>query len=300
MEKSDFERALKGILVTTVTPFNPDYSVSERGIRANVRFLVENEVNVITPCGSIGEWSSLTTEELEKVIRISVEESSGKVPVLAGVSSTSTMEASVRAKIAEKSGADGILLLPAFYMKYSMEGLLRHFKMVASSTSLPIVIYNAPDFLGFEISTPELARIIDEIDGIVAIKDATTDMLEFANRLRVLGRTNILLGNEPYCYYGLVTGSSGVFNSVSNFAPQLMKQLYTTVAENKIGEARKIYNKLMEYFAFRRGTRNPIAVVKQAMVNKGIEIEPSVRPPLTELSREQKEELASIVNGMNV
>ena len=300
MERSDFKNALKGILVTTVTPFNTDLSVSEQGIRANVKFLVENKVDVITPCGSIGEWSSLTTEELEKVILVTVEESNGRVPILAGVSSTSTMEACTRAKIAEKAGADGILLLPAFYMKYSVEGLLSHFKMVAKSTSLPIVVYNAPDFLGFEMSTRELTRIIDEVESVVAIKDATTDMLEFANRLRVLERANILLGNEPYCYYGLVTGSAGVFNSVSNFAPQLMKQLYAKVSENKINEATKIYMKLMDYFAFRRGTKNPIAVVKQAMVNKGIEIEPLVRPPLTELSKEQKVELASIVDGMHL
>ncbi len=300
MEKSDFREALKGILVTSVTPFNPDLSVSEEGIRANVRFLVENKVNVITPCGSIGEWSSLTTEELGRVIRITVEETNGRVPVLAGTSSTSTMDAIERAKIAEKAGADGILLLPAFYMKYSLDGLLRHFRMVAKGTSLPIVLYNAPDFLGFELSTAELGKIVDEVESIVAIKDATTDMLEFTNRLRVLRRVNIILGNEPYCYHGLVAGSSGVFNSVSNFAPHVMRQMYTFVSQNKIGEARKIYMKLTEYFAFRRSTKNPIAVVKQAMVSKAIKIEPVVRPPLSELSREQKDELATIVEGMVV
>lgn len=299
MKNPDFKQALKGILVTTVTPFNSDLSVSEEGVRANVRFLVENKVDMITACGSIGEWSSLTTEELEKVIRVSVEESNGRVPVLAGVSSTSTNEASARAKIAEKAGADGILVLPAFYMKYSLDGLIRHFKQVAKSSSLPMVVYNAPDFLGFEMSTSELSRIIDEVEGIVAIKDATTDMHEFANRLRVLGRMNILLGNEPYSYHGLVSGSAGVFNSVSNFSPGLMKQLYQAVSENKLVEARKIYMKLLGYFAFRRSTKNPIAVVKQAMINKGIKIEPFVRPPLTELTKEQKAELASVVESLD-
>ena len=298
MQREEFRQALRGIFVTTVTPFNSDLSVSEQGIRANVRFLVENEVNVITPCGSIGEWSSLTREEAAKVISATVDEAGGKVPVLAGASSTSTMEAAERAKIAEKAGADAILLLPAFYMKYSLEGLIRHFRMVANNTSLPIVLYNAPDFLGFELSTAELVRIVDEVDGIVAIKDATTDMLEFSNRLRVLKKVDVLLGNEPYCYHGLVAGSSGVFNSVSNFAPHLMKKIYAAVSENRISEAREIYSRLTEYFAFRRGTKNPIAVVKQSMVRRGIKIEPFVRPPLAELSKEQKEELTPIVDGM--
>lgn len=299
MRREEFRNALKGVLVTTVTPFGSDFSVSEKGVRANVRFLVENGVSMITPCGSIGEWSSLTSEEMAKVISTTVDEAHSRVPILAGASSTSTMEAAERAKIAEKAGADAILLLPAFYMKYSIDGLIRHFKMVANNTSLPIVLYNAPDFLGFELSTVELARIVNEVEDVVAIKDATTDMLEFSNRLRVLKKVDVLLGNEPYCFHGLVAGSSGVFNSVSNFAPNLMKRMYNHVCEGRISEAREIYSRLTEYFAFRRGTKNPIGVVKQSMVNRGIEIEPFVRPPLAELSKGQKEELAPIVAGIS-
>lgn len=298
MRRSDFVESLKGILVTTITPFNSDLSLNEKSIRANVRFLVENKVDVITPAGSIGEWGSLTSEELERLISITVDETKGKVPILAGASSTSTIEAANRARVAEEAGAGGLLILPPFTVKYSIEGLVNHFRIIAKTTSLPIVLYNAPDFLGFELSTAELSRIVEEVESIVAIKDATTDMLEFSNRLRVLKRVRIILGNEPYCYHGLVAGSLGTFNSVSNFAPNPMRQMYRAISENRIDDARSIYLKLTEYFAFRRLTRNPIGVVKQSMVNRGIIREPFVRPPLSELSINEKKELQEVLGHL--
>jgi 4-hydroxy-tetrahydrodipicolinate synthase len=294
---SDFVESLSGIMVTTVTPFNSDLSLNEKSIRANVRFLIENNVDIITPAGSIGEWGSLTTDELGRLISISVDEAKGGVPVLAGASSTSTIEATKRAKVAEEAGADALLVLPPS-PKYSIEGLVKHYKMVAESTSLPIVLYNAPDFLGFELSTSELSKIIDQVESVVAIKDATTDMLEFSNRLRVLKKIKVILGNEPYCYHGLVAGSQGTFNSVSNFAPHPIREMYNAIREKRIDEARSIYLKLTEYFSFRRQTRNPIAVVKQSMVERGVVAEPYVRPPLTELSLKEKQDLKVVLEHL--
>ncbi len=291
-------------MVTSVTPFKSDFSIDEEGIRKNVRFLVDNGIDVVTPCGSIGEWSSLTSEELGRVVAVSVDEANGGAPVLAGASSTSTVEAAKRARLVEEAGADGLLVTPPFYMKYTLDGLVRHFKTVASNTSLPIVLYNAPDFLGFELTTPDLAKVVEEVESVVAIKDATTDMLEFANRIRVLQMSEekrnvrVILGNEPYCYHGLVAGSYGTFNSVGNFAPLPMQQMYEAVQEGDLAEARKIYLKLTEYFAFRRRTKNPIGVVKQSMIKSGIGIEPFVRPPLSQLSKSEIAELEIVLEHL--
>jgi dihydrodipicolinate synthase/N-acetylneuraminate lyase len=221
--------------------------------------------------------------------------------VLAGASSTSTFEAAERAKMAELAGADGLLVTPAFYLKYTPEGLIKHFQTIAESTNLPIVLYNSPDFLGFDLPTSDLVRITDRIENVVAIKDSTTDMLEFSNRLRLFereGRVRILLGNEPYCYHGLSVGSAGIFNSVGNFATGLMKKMCESFWNGKTMEARSIYLALTEYFAFRRKTKNPIGVVKEAMVQSGIDIEPFVRPPLTNISQEEKAELEAILEKL--
>jgi 4-hydroxy-tetrahydrodipicolinate synthase len=302
-ENMDAERlrnSLKGVMVTSVTPFRRDLSVDEEGIRANVRFLIQNGIDVLTPCGSIGEWSSLTTDEIRTVISVTVDEAGGRAPVLAGVSSTSTIEAAKRAKIAESVGADAVLAVPAFYVKYTMEGLLNHFKMIGESTTLPIVLYNAPDFLGFELSTDELVKVTEHVESVVAIKDATTDMLEFSNRIRIFKDREVreLLGNEPYCYHGLVAGSPGTFNSVGNFAPGPLKRMYHAIVGENITEAKETYMKLTRYFAFRRKTRNPIAVVKQSMAESGLGIQPVVRPPLSELRQEEKDELRTILREL--
>jgi len=296
MNHDALREVLKGILVTTVTPYHQDLSVDEDGIRRSVRFLVENRVNVLTPCGSIGEWSSLTREEAERVISVTIDEAKGNTPVLAGVGSTSTKEAAYRAKQAEDMGADGLLVLPAFYLKHHLEGVVKHFEIVANSTDLGLVLYNAPDYVGFELSTSELARILERVPSVVAVKDSTTDMLEFTHRVATLGkRAAMLLGNEPYFFHGLLSGSPGFFTSLANFAPAILRKLYDSVQSGDIVKARETYLKLTRYFAYRRRTRNPIAVVKQAMHFSGIGVKPHVRPPLVELSEQEKDELRNML-----
>ncbi len=296
MSKNKLRSTLKGLIAVSVTPFEKGLSLDEEGVRSVASFLVESGLNAIVPCGSMGEWNSLTDDEVRRIIEITVDEVNGRVPVIAGVSSTSTIVAAKRAKMAEDLGADGLLVLPAFYSKYNFQGILRHFEIVASSTDLGIIIYNFPDALGYEIPTVDLEVIIDRIPSIVGMKDSTTDMAEFSFRLSRLGdKIAVLLGNEPYCFHGLMAGSLGVFTSMANFNPRVMRMLYASVAEGRIDRARRIYRAMSSYFEMRRRLRMPAALVKQAMVFSGHSIEPTVRPPLTELDERDKEALRKIV-----
>jgi len=299
MSKNKLRSLLRGLIAVSVTPFKRDLSLDEEGVRSVARFLVESGVDAIVPCGSVGEWNSLTDEEVRRVIEITVDEVNGEVPVVAGVSSTSSIVAARRAKLAEDLGADGLLVLPAFYSKYSLQGVLRHFELVASSTDLGIVIYNFPDALGYEIPTPDLEEIIQRVPTIVGMKDSTTDMAEYSFRLKRLGdKIAVLLGNEPYCFHGLMLGSPGVFTSMANFNPRVMRMLYTAIAEGRIDRARRIYQAMGSYFEMRRRLRRPPAIVKQAMVLSGHRIEPTVRPPLIELDEKDKEILRGIVSEL--
>lgn len=296
MGLNKLRNSLRGLIAVSVTPFRRDLSLDEDGVRGVARFLVESGLDAVVPCGSMGEWNSLTDEEIRRIIEITVDEVNGKIPVIAGVSSTSSIIAAKRAKMAEDMGADGLLVLPAFYSKYNFQGLLRHFEIVASSTSLGIIIYNLPDALGYEITAQDLRVMIEEIPSIVGIKDSTTDMAEFSLRLNMLGdKVAVLLGNEPYCFYGLMAGSPGVFTSMANFNPYIMRRLYNAVMDGRIDEARKVYRAMTRYFEIRRRLRRPAALVKQAMIFSGHRIEPTVRPPLTELEEKDRETVREIV-----
>ncbi len=296
LELNRLRNSLRGLIAVSVTPFKRDLSLDEEGVRSVARFLLESGLDAIVPCGSMGEWNSLTDEEVKRIIEITVDEVNGKIPVIAGVSSTSSIAAARRAKMAEDLGADGLLVLPAFYSKYNFLGVLRHYEIVASSSNLGIIIYNFPDALGYEIPAHDLDVMIEKIPSIVGIKDSTTDMAEFFSRLNLLGdRVAVLLGNEPYCFYGLMAGSPGVFTSMANFNPYIMRRLYNAVFDGKIDEARNIYRVMSRYFEVRRRLRRPAALVKQAMIFSGHRIEPTVRPPLTELEEKDKELVKEIV-----
>lgn len=290
---------LSGLMAVSVTPFKRDLSLDEDGVRMVASFLLEGGVDAVVPCGSMGEWNSLTDEEVSKIIEITVDEVNGKIPVIAGVSSTSSIVAARRARMAEDLGADGLLVLPAFYSRYNFLGVLRHFELVAHSTDLGIIVYNFPDAVGYEIPTPDLEMMIEKIPSIVGMKDSTTDMAEFMFRLTRLGdRIAVLLGNEPYCFHGLMAGSPGVFTSMANFNPKIMRMLYEAAKDRRVDEARKIYQAMSSYFELRRRSRRPAAIVKQAMVYSGHKIEPTVRPPLTELEENDKELLRRIVRNL--
>jgi 4-hydroxy-tetrahydrodipicolinate synthase len=287
---------LRGLIAVSVTPFKKDLSLDEEGVRSVASFLVESGMDAIVPCGSMGEWNSLTDDEVGRIIEITVDVVNGRIPVIAGVSSTSSIVAARRAKMAEDMGADALLVLPAFYSKYNFQGILRHFELVASSTDLGIIVYNFPDALGYEIPTVDLEELVERIPSIVGLKDSTTDMAEFSFRLNRLGdKIAVLLGNEPYCFHGLVAGSPGAFTSMANFNPRVMRMLYTSIVEGRIERARRIYRAMSSYFEMRRRLRRPAALVKQAMVISGHKIEPTVRPPLIELDEKEKEALRKIV-----
>lgn len=290
---------MKGIFVTPVAPLNSDLTLDENGVKESIRFLVDNNINAIVPCGSIGEWSSLTDAEQGRITQLTIDEVNSKVPVIVGVSSTSTFETVEKARRAEDMGADGLLVVPPFYLKYHLEGLVKHYQMIATKTNLDIILYNSPDFVGFDMPAVDMEYVVNKVPHITAIKDSTTDMVEFACRMATMNSTTrILLGNEPYCYFGLLLGSDGAFTSMASFLPEPILAMYDHIQKGELQKAKEIYLRLAPYIEFRRRTRNPIAVVKQAMIYSGIRIQPYVRPPIVELSEEQKSKLKRILQTL--
>ena len=165
-----------GCHVPFVTPFKEDFSLDEDGLRRLIHYLIEEEkVDGLVPCGTTGESPTLDHEEHNKVIEITVKETRGRVPVIAGTGSNSTQEAIQMTRHAEAVGADATLQVGPYYNKPTMDGMLAHFEAIARNTKLPILIYNIPGRTGKNIE-PQTIIQLAEIDNIVGLKDACADL----------------------------------------------------------------------------------------------------------------------------
>ncbi len=169
---------VKGCLVPLVTPFDAEGRVDEQALRNLVNYLIEEQAaDALIPCGTTGESPTLSHEEHIKVIEVVQEETAGRVPVIAGTGSNSTAEAIAMTAAAEKLGVDGSLQVSPYYNRPSQEGIYEHFKAVAESTSLPIILYNIPFRTGRNIEVDTMLRL-SEIDNIVGVKEASGDILQ--------------------------------------------------------------------------------------------------------------------------
>ncbi len=171
-------RDFSGCHIPLVTPFKNDYSLDIDGLRRLINYLIEEEkVDGLVPCGTTGESPTLDHEEHNKVIEITVKETRGRVPVIAGTGSNSTQEAIMMTKHAEEVGADATLQVGPYYNKPTMDGMLAHFEAIANHTKLPILIYNIPGRTGRNIDPQTLIKL-SEIDNIIGLKDACGDMTQ--------------------------------------------------------------------------------------------------------------------------
>jgi len=160
----------EGAMVALVTPFQ-EGEIDEPALRKLVEFQIENRTDAIVPCGTTGESATLTYQEHEKVIEIVIDAVKRRVPVIAGTGSNSTQEAIELTEYAKKAGADGALLITPYYNRPTQEGLYQHFKKVAESVDIPIVLYNVPSRTGVNM-LPETVARLSEIENIVGLKDA--------------------------------------------------------------------------------------------------------------------------------
>ena len=164
----------KGSNVALVTPFKNDNLDEETYIKI-INFHLENGTNGLVPAGTTGESPTLSHKEHEKVIELCINESKGKIPVIAGTGSNSTTEAISLTKHAEKAGADGALVVTPYYNKPTQEGLYQHYKAINDNSGIPIIIYNIPDRSVIDMSVDTMARLF-ELKNIVGVKDATGDL----------------------------------------------------------------------------------------------------------------------------
>lgn len=274
--KIDFE--WRGVFTALVTPFDSGGAVDTAALRSIVEHQIASGVSGLAPCGTTGEGATLTDEERNQVIATVVEESKGKVPVIAGCGSNDTRKTVAAAKQAAAAGADGLLVVSPYYNKPNRSGMKAHYRAVAEATDLPVVVYNVPGRTGQNLGAPLLIELA-AIPGVKAIKEAAAD-LEQLNDL-LAGRPDglaVLSGDDPLTLAAVATGADGVISVVSNEAPAEMSAMVRAVLDSDLARARELHFRLLPLIQANFAESNPVPV-KTAMSLLGRCL-PDVRAPL--------------------
>jgi len=228
---------LRGIIVALVTPFDANDRLDEQRLRTHVDFVLANGVHGLFPCGSTGEGPKMRVEERNRVIDVVVDQTNGRAPVLAGVAAASTIEGVESTKYAENAGADAAVILPPYYYRPSQAMLRKHYETIAQATSLPILLYNIPEFAGYSLSV-DLVTKLAEAGTIVGIKDSSGDMVKFHELVRTIGsKINLLQGLEPLYISSFVLGIRGAVSGDANLVPKLAVQVYEDFMNGNLEKA---------------------------------------------------------------
>ena len=278
----------KGSNVALITPFKNNELDEETYIKL-INFHLENGTNGLVPAGTTGESPTLSHSEHEKVIELCINESNGKIPVIAGTGSNSTEEAISLTKHAEKAGADGALVVTPYYNKPTQEGLYQHYKAINDNTGLPIIIYNIPGRCVIDMSVDTMARLF-ELKNIAGVKDATGDLNRLDQTIKKLGPNFIqLTGEDGLAFEFNKRGGVGIISVTANIAPKLcsdMQKFSKSDSDNEIKEAERIDSLLQPVHKSLFAESNP-APVKYAA--KLLDLcDDAVRLPLVKIMDETK------------
>ncbi len=234
----------KGSIVAIVTPFK-DGKVDEESYRQLIEFQIENGTSAIVPCGTTGESATLNVKEHARVIDIAVEAVNKRVPVIAGTGGNSTSEAIELTEHAKKVGADATLQVTPYYNKPTQEGLYQHFKAIAKAVPLPQVLYNVPSRTSVNMLPETVARLA-ELPEVVAIKEASGNIGQMADIVRLAGdKITLLSGDDNLTLPVLSIGGAGVVSVVANIVPRDTADLVKAWEEGRIDEAKELFYKLL-------------------------------------------------------
>jgi len=276
----------KGSFVALVTPFRRG-KLDESGVKKLVEFHLQNKTSGIVPCATTGEAPTVTPEEWRKVLEIVVEKAKGKMVVVAYTGTNSTGKTVERTKEAERMGADAALVVTPYYNRPTQEGLYEHFRVVAESTSLPIMVYNVPSRTGVSIEPKTLARLI-EFKNILAIKEASGNLDQTSQIKSLCGeKMTVLSGDDSLTLPLLALGARGVVSVVANIVPKDMANMIEAFEKGDLTKARRLHYRLFPLIKALFVETNPIPV-KTAMDMLGLP-GGELRLPLVPLKKENRE-----------
>ena len=284
----------KGCATAVVTPFDENNNINFDEFKKIIDFQIDNHVNSIVVCGSTGEASTLSKEEKEELIKYCVKVVNKRIPVIVGVGSNNTKTVIENVKYAEKAGGDALLVVTPYYNKTTQKGLIEHYRIIAESTHLPIILYNVPSRTGIDI-IPSTYLELSKIKNIVATKEASGDISKIL-KIRYLCRDNLNIysGNDDQIIPVLSLGGIGVISVVSNIMPKYVSGMVEKYLKNKTKEAANMQIELTNLIELLFKEVNPIPIKEALNV---LRFEAGLpRLPLIECSKELKLSLLKEIN----
>lgn len=289
----------QGCYTALVTPFTAELAVDYGAFEAFVDWQAREGVDGIVPCGTTGESPTLTPSEHGKIVETAVKAASGRVKVMAGAGSNSTLEAIEYSQHAEKAGADALLIVAPYYNKPNQEGIFQHYKAIASKTGLPIFVYNIPGRSVINITDETLARLAEACPNIAGVKDATGDLARVSSLRKLVGERLIQFSGEDITAIGFnAMGGKGVISVTSNVAPAHVAAVQKLTLEGKYAEALKLHEPFIGLHQAMFMETSP-APVKSALSTLGI-CRDDVRLPLVKATDGTQKHLASVLKQLKV
>lgn len=288
-----------GAGVALITPMHEDGSVNYDKLAEVIEYQIANHTDSIIICGTTGEAATLSTEEHIEVIKFCIEQVKHRIPVIAGTGSNCTSSAIELSQEAQNAGADALLCVTPYYNKATQEGLVGHFKAVADSVKLPIILYNVPSRTGCNIKPETVAAICKEASNVVGIKEASGDLSQVAMLMSIMdGRLDLYSGNDDQIVPIMSLGGKGVISVLSNVAP---RQAHEIAADYLAGDVKGACRKQLEAIELIKALFcevNPIPV-KHAMNLMGMEVGP-LRMPLSPMEPKNLETLKNAMKNYGI
>lgn len=286
------ELIFKGCGTAIATPFTEN-GVDFEEFGKLLENQIENKVDAVIVCGTTGESATMTEEERKEVIKFAIEKVDKRIKVVIGTGSNNTVEAIKMSKYAEEVGADGLLVVTPYYNKTTQQGLICHYKEIAKSVKLPIIMYSVPSRTGVNIA-PETCLELSKIENIVAIKEASGDISQVAKIASLCGdNLAIYSGNDDQIIPVLSLGGKGVISVLSNVMPKYTHDMTYKYFEGKVEEATKMQLEVLDLIDALFAEVNPIPV-KYALNLLGYNFG-KPRLPLIELSENNKLKMKEIM-----
>ena len=253
----------RGSFTAMVTPFK-NGSLDEAAFRGLVNWQISEGTHGLVPVGTTGESPTLSHEEHYRVVEWCIEETKGRVPVIAGAGSNSTKEAVSLAQHAQKAGADAVLVVTPYYNKPTQEGMYHHFKAINDAIDIPIILYNIPGRSIVDLSTATMKRLF-ELKNVAGVKDATANITRISQQRLAMGEDfNQLSGEDATTLGYMAHGGHGCISVTSNIAPRLCSEFHAAWQKGDVATALKLHDKLMPLHSNLFIESNP-APVKYAM-----------------------------------
>ena len=282
----------KGSLVPIVTPFK-NGKLDEKVYADLIEWHISQGTHGIVPCGTTGEASTLDFDEHYRVIEVAVEAVNKRIPIIAGTGANATDEAVFITKKAKELGVDGALIVTPYYNKPTQEGLYLHFKAIAESVDIPIILYNVPGRTAVNMLPTTVARLL-EFSNIIGLKEATGDMRQASDLIRLCGDRLALYSGDDFTTFTMLSlGGKGVISVTANIVPKDVAEMWNSWDKGDIEKARELHYKLEPLNAAMFIETNPIPV-KTALAMMG-KMDENFRLPLCSMSAAAKEKLRAVL-----